>query len=218
MKADMVWIAVCVLGGLLTVLLSEFWIKKLEEKRRLKGELSRVVEISVCCLTVFGAAAAGFLTDGFFSVICAMLFLVFCLTAAVMDLKYRIIPNETVLAIIGLKLMTGIGAVMGWKQLVEFNIVQSLLGLSVCFAVFILPGFFGKSVGAGDVKLAAAMGFFLGFEYALLGIIIMGLAVIAYTVFQTKVPMLKFLKAAIPMAPFICAGMYLALVGVPLIS
>ena len=125
----------------------------------------------------------------------------------VIDAKHRVIPNELVLAILVL------AAVFGFTGTFSFQIWSSLLGLAACFVLFFVPSLFGKNVGAGDVKLAAAMGFALGLTGSLYAIVGMGVLVLAYLLLQVRVPMLERLKAVIPMGPFLA----LALVAVSIV-
>ena len=103
------------------------------------------------------------------------------------------------------------------KVLVLAKMVQALLGMLACFLVFSFPGILGKNVGAGDVKLAAAMGFLLGTYSSLLGIVIMGVMILGFSFMQNKMPVLQFVKTNIPMGPFITVGMMVAFVGAPLL-
>ena len=125
----------------------------------------------------------------------------------VIDAKHRVIPNELVLAILVL------AAVFGLTGTFSFQIWSSLLGLAACFVLFFVPSLFGRNVGAGDVKLAAAMGFALGLTGSLYAIVGMGVLVLAYLLLQVRVPMLERLKAVIPMGPFLA----LALVAVSIV-
>lgn len=162
-------------------------------------------------LFIPGAAVIGGVigacTEGVPRPICGLLLLGVLITVSLTDWLHRIIPNETVLAILLLALAFGIPTLCGAQQFLYFDIVQSLIGLVVCFVVFAIPGLFGKKVGAGDVKLAAAVGFFLGINYALLAIAIMGLLVIVWGVLQRQMPVLAYLKSSIPMGPFIAVGL-----------
>ena len=124
------------------------------------------------------------------------------------DAKSRVIPNELVLAILVLT------AVFGFTGAIPFQIWQSLLGFVVCFVIFFLPGLFGRNVGAGDVKLAASMGFALGLTGSLYAVACMGLLVLAYIMVNKRVPLPQRLKEMIPMGPFLA----LALVVVLLVS
>ena len=120
------------------------------------------------------------------------------------DARHRIIPNELVLAILVL------AAVFGLTGAIPFQIGSSLLGFAACFVLFFLPSVFGRSIGAGDVKLAAAMGFALGFFNSLYAIAAMGVLVLGYTLVSGNVRLSERLKQTIPMGPFLT----LALVAV----
>ena len=148
------------------------------------------------------------------------LLLIISESIALIDIKFRIIPNELSLAIIGLTVVFGIPGLLGAKGFPNFNLKHSLLGFAVCLLIFLLPAVFSKQVGAGDIKLAAAMGFCLGFWNSLLGIILMGAFVIAYIFFQAKMPVLTVIKSMIPMGPFIAAAMVIIsiLIKLPSVS
>ena len=84
----------------------------------------------------------------------APLFLLF-LSASVFDLFIRKIPNRLI--------MLGItfGLIGSFYSLWGLNFYQALLGMLVGFGLFILP--YSKALlGAGDVKLMAMTGVFLG--------------------------------------------------------
>jgi len=121
--------------------------------------------------------------------------------AFLIDAKHRIIPNELVLAILVL------AAVFGLTGAIRFQIWDSLLGLAVCFVIFFLPGLFGKQVGAGDVKLAAAMGFALGLMGSLYAIACMGALVLLYAVLDQSMPLPERFKKMIPMGPFLALAL-----------
>ncbi len=137
------------------------------------------------------------------------LFLILIAAACVfyIDAKHRIIPNELVLAILVFT------AVFGFTGAIPFQIWQSLIGFAACFAIFFVPSLFGKSVGAGDVKFAAAMGFALGLTGSLYAVVGMGALVLIYTLIDSRLPLAQRLKTMIPMGPFLA----LALVAVLLI-
>lgn len=120
------------------------------------------------------------------------------------DAVRRIIPNELVLAILVL------AAAFGFSGAIRFQIWQSLLGLVVCFVIFFLPGLFGKAVGAGDVKLAAAMGFALGLMGSLYAIAGMGVLVLLFVLLDRRLPLAQRLKEMVPMGPFLALGLVAA--------
>ena len=129
----------------------------------------------------------------------------------------RIIPNPTVLAIFALKLLLIAGALLNIPGAPSFGLLSSLGGMVFCFLVFSAPALMGKQVGAGDIKLAAAMGFLLGFGSSLLAVPFMGLLILGCSMVQRQMPLLAFLKTDIPMGPFIAAGMMITCV-VPYIT
>ena len=130
-----------------------------------------------------------------------MLILFVAACAFYIDAKNRVIPNELVLAILVL------AAAFGLTGTIHFQIWQSLLGLVVCFVIFFIPGLFGKQVGAGDVKLAASMGFALGLTGSLYAIAAMGVLVLLYTFLDNRLPLTERLKTMIPMGPFLALGL-----------
>ena len=134
------------------------------------------------------------------------LMLLLCVSAAAfyVDARHRIIPNELVLAIIAL------AAGFGLIGAIPFRIVSSLLGLAACFVIFFIPGMLGKRIGAGDVKLAAAMGFALGLTGSMYAVVGMGALVLCYILLSGRMRFSELLGQTIPMGPFLT----LALVAV----
>lgn len=140
------------------------------------------------------------------------------LTASLVDLKERIIPNEVVLATLALSLLLQLIAPNGtWPQ--------ALIGLGFGFGVLLLLALLYKGgMGFGDVKLMAAIGFVLTWKsdvafgyyptavqllisFILGGVISMGLIV------TRKVGR----KDAIPFGPFLAVGAIITMLwGAPL--
>src|ERR1035438_7126712 len=81
-----------------------------------------------------------------------MVLLVMLLTAAVFDVLYRRIPNW--LTVSGAVLGLAMNAVIGPP---EAGIVFSLVGLAVAFGIYVAL-YALRAMGAGDVKLMAAIG------------------------------------------------------------
>jgi Type IV leader peptidase family. len=117
------------------------------------------------------------------------------------DAKHRVIPNDLVLSILVLV------AAFGFTGAITFNVWQSLLGLAVCFIIFFLPSLFGKQVGAGDIKLASAMGFALGLVGGLYAVAGMGTLVLIYVLLDRNMPLPQRLKTMIPMGPFLALSL-----------
>ena len=206
-------ILICALGGLGCGLVSRCWAERLQAERGLAPAMPTRSERMLNAAMAVPGGALGALTMGTAQPAVGLALLTICGTVSLTDWTHRIIPNQAVLALLGLKLLSLLPAAAGVKGVPAFGLVSSLIGLVGCFLVFLLPGFFGKQVGAGDVKLAAAVGFLLGLRGALLAIIVMGLLVLGYSMVQKRMPILKFLKTNIPMGPFIAAGALVSFLG-----
>lgn len=204
-------ITACAAVGVVCAFICERIIYLLERKRNLKRKISiKEKWLLVIIMMLFGGAI-GVFSKGIIHILYAFLLLCSCEIISVFDLHHRIIPNDAVTAIFIIKLLFGVPSLFGLQCFVQFRIVQSLLGLVVCFVVFCLPSFFGKNVGAGDVKLASALGFCLGLTNALFAVVIMGLVILTYGFVQRQMPVLSFFKNMIPMGPFIAFGMMVVL-------
>ena len=131
------------------------------------------------------------------------------------DTHHRIIPNDTLLAILIVKLAFGIPYLLGIKGFPQFNVPQSILGMVVSFVIFVIPSFMGNNIGLGDVKLAGCVGFCLGLLGSMAAIVLMGMFELLYTVLQRKEPILIMLKNMLPMGPFMIFGMMAVLLFIP---
>ena len=127
------------------------------------------------------------------------------------DIQCRIIPNDMIITIFGIKLVFGILALMKVGNLPKWNPLLSLAGFAVLAAIFFLPVIFGKKIGFGDIKLAMAMGFAAELMPGLYAIGLMGGLVILYGFLQREVPFVGFLKMNFPMGPFLCTALSVAL-------
>ena len=189
-----------ILGAALSVpvwLISKLLLKRREIVLQLDVKYRILLAVSMALLGGVIGWRFGFTLGGLYR----LLLLGVCACVFLIDAKHRVIPNELVLAILLL------AAVFGFTGTFSFQIWSSLLGLAACFALFFLPSLFGKNIGAGDVKLAAAMGFALGLTGSLYAIVGMGVLVLAYLLLQVRVPLLERLKAVIPMGPFLALAL-----------
>lgn len=159
---------------------------------------------------VLGGAAGFFSGFGlFFLFVLAILFI--GNIVATCDIQHRIIPNETILALLAVKLVFGVAALLGAGDLPEWNPLLSLAGLAVLGAVFFIPSFMGNKVGYGDIKLAMAIGFCVELMPALWAVCFMGVFVVGYGLVQQNIPFVRFFKMTFPMGPFLCAAQIVSL-------
>ncbi len=190
-------VAICALLALPVQFLTGFLL----HQRGIDGQMPRRhFWILLSALAVVGGVIgwrAGFTLRGAYLVL--LLFVAAC--AFYIDARNRIIPNELVLAILVL------AAAFGLTGQIPFQIGSSLLGLAACFVLFFLPSVFGRSIGAGDVKLAAAMGFALGLTGSLYAIVGMGVLVLGYVLLSSNLRFSERLKQTIPMGPFLTVAL-----------
>lgn len=153
-----------------------------------------------------GGVLAGLFTGNAFGAVLLALLWAETFPLAVIDLRIRVVPNELVLA------MAGLGALL---QLFLFGPLRLLLAaaaVAVLLAVFLLlRGLLGSgAVGAGDVKLAGAMGLALGYPHVLYALAGMGAAMAVYCAAGFAAKKLT-LRSFLPFAPFLMAGTAAAL-------
>ena len=134
-------------------------------------------------------------------------FVIMLIGVAVSDIKRRVIPN-------GFILMIGMLAVMAMIFQDNLTFTNRLIGflcvsLPLLMITMFVPNAFG-SFGGGDIKLMAVSGFYLGVHLILLsfffGLIGGGLYGIILLLAKKKEK-----KEHIPLGPFLCLGMVIAL-------
>jgi prepilin signal peptidase PulO-like enzyme (type II secretory pathway) len=97
--------------------------------------------------------------------------------------------------------------IFGLSKIIYFNLLHSLAGMTACFILFLLPAALKKHVGAGDIKLAAALGFSAGIPGCLYAIALMGILIILYIMITGREPLLLMVKKLVPMGPFMAAAL-----------
>ncbi len=126
---------------------------------------------------------------------------------AYIDIKIRIIPNELILVLLALGIT---------YQTFNYGL-EGIIGSIICM-VFIMIVFtalatfmgLGK-VGAGDVKLAGAMGFALGYPSVVTAMGAMAAVLLGYILIGLALRKIR-LTTMLPLAPFLVAGYIFALV------
>ncbi|MDK2896907.1 MAG: leader peptidase (prepilin peptidase) / N-methyltransferase [Candidatus Atribacteria bacterium] len=127
----------------------------------------------------------------------AIPFLIILFLISWVDLRERRIPNQLVLLVVVL----GIISLFFGQPL-----FPALLGGIVYFSLlFLIHLISPEGMGFGDVKLAAALGFFLGWQRALLAFLLSfaGGAIIGIILIALKI---KGRRDPIPFAPFLAGG------------
>jgi prepilin signal peptidase PulO-like enzyme (type II secretory pathway) len=113
------------------------------------------------------------------------------------DIKYFKIPNILVLLIF---VISGINVLLSENELIY------LIGLFIGFGLFyFLYLLFPKGIGFGDVKLAGAIGLFLGFKLTILAILLSFFSGAIVGLFLIAIGK-KTMKDPIPFGPFLAFG------------
>jgi len=128
-----------------------------------------------------------------------------CLVLSAVDMRIRKIPNELLLVI-----MIGAIVFILWDNSLA-NIKDHILGLGVGAGIFLAPFKIGRQAGAGDIKYAATIGFFLGIYSAVVAFVVMSAIFFLYTamLFITKKGDLKTKTA---LGPYMSLGFMVALI------
>lgn len=99
------------------------------------------------------------------------------LVLSAVDIIIRKIPNGILIALL-------LGAVGFMALGHSFGTIQEhLFGMAAGWAIFLAPFLLGKTAGAGDIKYAAVIGFFLGYFNAIIAFAIMSGIYLCYVAF-----------------------------------
>lgn len=154
-----------------------------------------IVELMTGFLFLFAYLKFGFSVQLFIY----LLLISALIAVAFIDYKYMLIPNKITYPLIVISLLSAF--------IFDYiTIYQSLLGIVIPpLLLLIVALIFKGGMGMGDVKLAAAIGGFLGWSYTLAGIFIgsllgsvIGLSLMGLGIIERK--------SRIPFGPFICTG------------
>lgn len=192
--------------------LSDVFSDKLLKARGKSLSISRFGIIAQTLISAFLGAGIGLILGTGIRALFLLLLLFIGNIVSTCDISCRTIPNETVLAMLVLKLIFGALALLRVCSIPSWQPLLSLAGFAVMAVIFFLPALKGGKVGAGDVKLAMAVGFASELMPGLLAVVFMGILVLAYGFVQKRLPSLgsmsaaSFLKSSFPMGPFLCAA------------
>lgn len=165
------------------------------------------VRAGAAAFTAAGWAAAGLLAGNAVSALLLALLWAETFLFAVIDLRVHLIPNELVLV------MAVLGAAFQFVAFGPRGLLYAAAAMAAVMAVFLLlTAFLGfGAVGAGDVKLAGAMGLALGYPFTLTALVGMGAAMGLFSLYGFAAKKLT-LRSMLPFAPFMMFGMVLALI------
>lgn len=164
------------------------------------------------CLAVFNGMAwslAGYHLDNSLVALLIGFQISLGLIIAYIDINIRIIPNELVL------IMIVLGIIFQAMNFGPRALGGSLLSMIVMMTVFIsVAGFVGLGkVGAGDVKLAGAMGLALGNPLIIIAVAVMATVLLVFIVVGMILKKI-YLSTMLPMAPFMIFGYIVGLMSV----
>jgi len=177
--------------------------KSLPEDPRFKA---LILKLLFCLISGAAWAAYGFYVTNMVEAVCLALLTTTAFLIALIDIRIRIIPNELVLTLLTVGALSRV--LSGGFGFLLSSIISLLLMMAVFTAVAGIMGF-GK-VGAGDVKLAGAMGLALGYPDIIVALAVM-CGVLLITVFVGLIMKKLTLKSMLPFAPFMMAGLAAAL-------
>lgn len=203
-------LAIKIVAGALIGIISKIFCDMIERyllsKRNLEVKHTKAENVIFFLLMAVIGAAIVWKTGFEVYTVYKFLILIICELIAVTDLHHRIIPNQLLLALLVIRTGLLILEMTGVVHTSEPSVLYLLIGLVAGFIIFALPALLSKSVGAGDIKLAATLGFCLGIMDLLYVIVLMGVCVIAYTLIQSKTAVKSMLHTMIPMGPFLVAA------------
>lgn len=128
------------------------------------------------------------------------------------DLQHQLLPNILVipsLLMAFVLLLMDAAASARWG-----NLLLGLLGSAVMFAIYLVLAIISpRSLGMGDVKLAAVLGFYLG--YLSMGLLVLGMVlgfvVLAVTGGALVIVGLAGRKSSVPFGPAMVSGTFIAI-------
>lgn len=188
-------------AGWLCMLLSKKLITARTDEKVEKWYLTNKLSPVFWCLT--GSAGFGviqaFGNEPVQKVQLITIFLICCCISAV-DFSIRKIPNSLLLALIAVKVIF---------LIVDFSkekLFESFWGFGIASVIFAIPSFFKISVGAGDIKLAAITGFYLGTYGFLQAMIIMAISIALYGIY-IMIRKIGNFKTKTAMGPYLAFGL-----------
>jgi leader peptidase (prepilin peptidase)/N-methyltransferase len=199
-------------GCLMLVLIDKITKRKCLEKDIIEKKNlfnKKYIKVILCFLNVVAWTMAGLTAENPIGALLLAIIFSLAVMIAVIDIRIHIIPNKLVLTL----MVAGV-----LFQLIQFGgrslliAVACMLGITVIF--LIVGAIIGlHKIGAGDVKLAGAMGLVLGYPHILTAVLAMSIVLLAYCfigVYAYKLTM----KSMFAYAPFMMLGLVVGLITI----
>ena len=201
-------------AGYLMLVWTDKLIEKKSSQKNIKKEGTEFFSknyLKITLVMINAAAWAGAGLQGKNPLDALLLVILFSLAVmiAMIDLRIHIIPNELVIAILFIGICFQLIHFGGRSLLIA---AACMLGIMIIFLIVAaLIGF--DKVGAGDVKLAGAMGLVLGYPDILTAVQAMCVAMLIYIFIGLKAYRLT-LKSMFAFGPFMMMGLIVALISI----
>ena len=141
-----------------------------------------------------------------FSMMRAVLVIVFSWFAAVIDQKFRVIPNKLTLCVLLVGMAVIAAEIILSSDTWQGVIMYALLGAAISGGIFLIANLVSKNgLGMGDVKLMALIGLYVGMERSL-GIAMWTMVLAALTGGVLMMVKKAKLKTELALAPFFFLG------------
>lgn len=181
--------------------------KKTDSIRPANQLLDRLINVLIILFNGAAWYITAYRVDNLFVAVMICIQISLGIIFAYIDIKIRIIPNELILVLLTLGIT---------YQAISYGL-EGILGALICM-IFIMIVFtalatymgLGK-VGAGDVKLAGAIGFALGYPSVITAMGAMAALLLSFILIGLAIRKIR-LSTMLPLAPFLVAGYIFALV------
>lgn len=203
-------IAVCALGlalGLISMKLTDKMIAdRLEADMKVVGIKNKFTPYIWMGLMA-AAAVLLYLAEASWILLAeGMIIISICACIGMTDISIRRVPNQLLLALLCTKTVMIIFDIAVNKKFELGMIAEPIVGLFFAYLIFTFPVQLGVSIGAGDVKYAAVVGFYYGIFGFFQTMAVAGVGVFVYYL-HLRITKKGNRKSLVAMGPFISVGM-----------
>lgn len=138
-----------------------------------------------------------------------LLFACLAFNVGAVDILLRRIPNAILLGMMCIHICDIVVCQLGQGNATDL-FMHSFAGLFLGYAMFKIPATFKLSVGAGDVKFSAVIGFMLGIKQYIYAMLIMAAVLLLFYVYL-RITKTGNMKTKAPMGPFLAVGTFVAM-------